>query len=226
MLSLVTHEAHFYIIRENVMDYRKVFCKICGQPGHFEYDCKGSARVRVDQNDTLQPVITSAKFQFIRLPVLRQYLYYEFQELCRYPIYDFERVLDDFIFLCFFVGNDFLPHLPSLQIRDGAIDGLIYLYCKIFYKLGGYLTENGKVVLYRVDILFAEIAKVEDEYFKQKSEREEYMKKRNQQNAPRKRKAEDASEEDKNSMAAQKLMEEIVEEEDTIVDNIRLGEEG
>jgi len=218
MLSLITHEAHFYIIRENVMDFQKVTCRICGQQGHFDYSCMGKAKEKSGNFDEQAPIVEKCKFQFLKVPVLREYLYYEFGDLTKFPHYDFERIIDDFVFLCFFVGNDFLPHLPSLNIRDGAIDGLIYLYSKIFHRLGGYLTENGKVVLYRIDIIFAELARIEEEFFKQKQAREDYFKQRRQ---PVKRKRVD-TEEGKNIQIAERVVEEVLEDQDTI----RLGEEG
>ena len=59
--------------------------------------------------------------------------------------HDFERMVDDFVFMCFFCGNDFLPHLPSLSIHEGALDMLIDMYKAILPILGGYMTNAGEV---------------------------------------------------------------------------------
>lgn len=79
---------------------------------------------------------SEGEFIFVRLNVLREYLERELAMPNLPFTYDFDRVLDDWVFMCFFVGNDFLPHLPSLEIREGAIDRLVTLYKDAVYKTG------------------------------------------------------------------------------------------
>lgn len=120
-------------------------------------------------------------FHFLHVNVLREYLDAEYRDDISREIadcsgtevvYDLERVIDDFVFLCFFVGNDFLPHLPTLDIREGAVDYLIELYKKELPRIG-YLTSNGgDVDFVRVRKMLLPIGQKEDEIFKERTARE------------------------------------------------------
>lgn len=177
MLGLATHEPNFTIIREEFLPNKPRPCDICAQIGHEMKDCTG---LDMEFND--KPDIEFGKetqFIFVRLNVLKEYLAQELQ-MPNLPFkYDFERVIDDWVFMCFFVGNDFLPHLPSLEIRENAIDRLIHLYKKCVYKTGGYLTDSGDVALERVEMIMRDLGEVEDEIFRDRQRNEERMKARN-----------------------------------------------
>ena len=139
MLGLATHEPNFTIIREEFKPNKPRPCDLCRQMGHEMVDCQGAARPIEGSEYTGEdePVFgEETKYIFVRLSVLREYLRRELA-MPNLPFpYDFERAVDDWVFMCFIVGNDFLPHLPSLEIREHAIDRLVRLYKDAVFKTG------------------------------------------------------------------------------------------
>ncbi|KAL1460610.1 hypothetical protein WDU94_012582 [Cyamophila willieti] len=185
MLGLATHEPNFTIIREEFKPNQARPCDVCGQMGHEMKECVG-----LDAAPNPESVITfgsEVEFIFVRLSVLREYLEKELS-MPNLPFeYSFERALDDWVFMCFFVGNDFLPHLPSLEIREGAVDRLVNLYKKTVYKTQGFLTDSGDVKLERVQLIMQDLGMMEDEIFKKRQQTETMFKARNKAKKRRER---------------------------------------
>lgn len=183
MLGLATHEPNFTIIREEFLPNKPRPCEICSSIGHEMGNCEGLSAASMAPSIGLG---NEVKFIFVRLPVLREYLKRTLA-MPNLPFeYNFERVLDDWVFMCFFVGNDFLPHLPSLEIREGAVDRLVELYKKCVYKTSGYLTDSGEVNLERVQMIMRDLGLVEDEIFTQRQKREISFRMRDKMNKRRK----------------------------------------
>ncbi|CAN0015736.1 unnamed protein product, partial [Choristocarpus tenellus] len=94
-----------------------------------------------------------------------------------------ERIVDDFVFLTFLVGNDFLPHMPSLDISEEAVSNrhchVPFASCDQIYRdlipgwQGGYLTREGTVEdLGRLEQFLSVVGSKEDEIFSERAEEE------------------------------------------------------
>ena len=113
MLSLGTHLPNFWILREDMYDAKNEYFILDIGKTRIEL-----AKIMNWENDTEKEENQTIPFN------------------ARYAV-------NDFIFMCFMVGNDFLPHVPSMEIIEGGIDYMIDVLKRVG-KNYGHLTEEIK----------------------------------------------------------------------------------
>ena len=65
--------------------------------------------------------------------------------------------IDDYIVICFFFGNDFIPHTPSIDLRNNGHEQVLNAYIKTRHRLDRHLVSRGKLntafITYFLDLL-------------------------------------------------------------------------
>jgi len=82
-----------------------------------------------------------------------------------------KNIIFDYILICFLLGNDFLPHFPSINIRTQGIQILINTYKDTFLKQSQnsnkakeYLTSNNKIIWKNLRLFISKLAQQEETY--------------------------------------------------------------
>jgi 5'-3' exonuclease len=75
----------------------------------------------------------------------------------------------DYIFLCFFLGNDFMPHFPALNIRTGGVDKMINAYKDSIGGTNENLTDGKKIYWKNVRKLVQKLADLEEEFIQKEA---------------------------------------------------------
>lgn len=153
MLGLLSHDPHFCLLREEVT---------------FGRQAKTQSKELEHQN-----------FYLLHLCMVREYLESEFQELKKPGVmsfaFDMEKVIDDFILMAFFVGNDFLPNLPGLHINEGALADMFSYYKEVLPTCDGYINEDGVINVDRLAKLLAKLEKIDHKNFERETQDQKWL---------------------------------------------------
>jgi 5'-3' exoribonuclease 1 len=119
MLSLSTKLKSMYVLRENIRNASELHLIDIGKLSvllsyHLKWDREQPAPT-INENPDEQ---TSEVIQE------------------RYEKFSISNSIDDFVFMCFLVGNDFVPTIPTLAILDGGIDSMIDTYRNVGRSYG------------------------------------------------------------------------------------------
>jgi len=104
------------------------------------------------------------KAYYLDIPILADVIISEMNNYKKANTKQQTNRLYDYIFLCFFMGNDFMPHFPALNIRTGGIHIIIAAYQNTIGKTNMNLTDGRHIYWNNVRTVVDYLAQNEHRY--------------------------------------------------------------
>ena len=79
---------------------------------------------------------------------------------------NFYKKIEDYIFICFLLGNDFMPHFPALNIRINGFNILFDLYKELFNN-DKTIVNDGEIIWKNFRLYIEKLALQEENFIKQ-----------------------------------------------------------
>jgi len=120
----------------------------------------------------MKKLYESHEFLKLNIDELRRAFYDTIASQFKNEIFDRENILNDYMFLTFLVGNDFVLSLPFLKIKKDGLDVLISIYLTIKKTRSDYLTQSNEEKIPQVNSFFLtdlmhELSLREDSFMKE-----------------------------------------------------------
>eukprot|EP01022_Parablepharisma_sp_SALTPOND_P027889 TRINITY_DN683_c0_g1_i1.p1 TRINITY_DN683_c0_g1~~TRINITY_DN683_c0_g1_i1.p1 ORF type:complete len:1361 (+),score=161.89 TRINITY_DN683_c0_g1_i1:90-4085(+) len=150
MLALLSHEPNMILFRE-IVEHKPL-------------------RVKALKGVTRPILLKGVEYEIFYVSILREYFEIEYSYLKPLLPFKFnlERIIDDFIFFCLFVGNDFVPYLYTVDINYGSLDEIIRIYKSTLPQMKDYVTSCGEIQWSCAEKIFKRIGESELEKFQER----------------------------------------------------------
>lgn len=152
MLAIASHVNNIYLLREKT------------EYGQYTFDNDGY------------------DFLYLDIDNLKVFIIKEFEDFIGVINNDqIVRFLDDYIVLCFLLGNDFIPKIPWLSIKNGGHDKIMDTYFQVYNLYREFLTDTETMKLNHMILfhIFEKLSEIEDRemvyYHKNRQKKRIYM---------------------------------------------------
>lgn len=95
---------------------------------------------------------------------------------------DMLHFVNDYILICFLLGNDFMPHFPGLNIRTNGIQYMMQAYTETVGKFNYHLSKDGVIHWKNIRRFIGYLAEREEQYIKKEYKIREKWERNNRNN--------------------------------------------